>query len=102
MLVVMDDLALPFGKLRLRPSGGDAGHNGMNHIIQILGTSKFSRLRFGIGNEYPKGYQVEYVLGRWSEEEKESLPKRLELACQIIKSFGTIGVTYTMNQYNKN
>ncbi|MGC9341700.1 MAG: aminoacyl-tRNA hydrolase [Bacteroidales bacterium] len=100
LLVIADDIALPFGKLRLKPSGGDAGHNGLNHIIQILGTSKFPRLRFGIGNDFPKGYQVNYVLGNWSEDEKKVLPERIDLACEIIKSFGTIGIDFTMNHYN--
>lgn len=100
LLVIADDLALPFGKLRLKPSGGDAGHNGINHIIQILGTAKFARLRFGIGSEFPKGFQVNYVLGKWSDEENAALPGRIELACEMIRSFGTIGIDYTMNQYN--
>jgi len=102
LLVIVDDLALPFGKLRLRPSGGDSGHNGLNNIIQILGTTHFSRLRFGIGNEFPRGYQVEHVLGKWTDEEKELLTERISLACDIIKAYGTIGITNTMNQYNKN
>ena len=102
LLVVADDLALPFGKLRLRPSGGDSGHNGLSHIIDILGTKNFARLRFGIGNDFPKGYQVEHVLGKWSDDELQLLPERIDLACEIIKSFGTIGLQYTMNRYNKN
>ncbi len=102
LLVIADDIALPFGKLRLRPKGGDAGHNGLSSIIQILGTTAFPRLRFGIGNDFPTGHQVEYVLGHWNEEEKKELPQKIDLACDIIRSFGTIGIEYTMNQYNKN
>jgi PTH1 family peptidyl-tRNA hydrolase len=102
LLVVVDDIALPFGKLRLRPKGGDAGHNGLINITQILGTSSFPRLRFGIGNDFPKGQQVDYVLGKWSEDEKKELPERIDMACDIIRSFGTIGVEFTMNRYNKN
>lgn len=101
LLVVVDDIALPFGKLRLRPAGGGAGHNGLNSIITILGSNKFARLRFGIGNDFPKGYQVEYVLGKWSDEEKADLSEKKKLAVEIIKSFGTIGLEYTMNQFNK-
>ncbi len=100
LLVVADDLALPFGKLRLRARGGDAGHNGMNNIIQVLGSQDFPRLRFGIGNDFPQGYQVDYVLGKWSEEEEKALPDRIDLACQIIRSFGAIGIEHTMNEFN--
>jgi PTH1 family peptidyl-tRNA hydrolase len=101
LLVIADDLALPFGKLRLRAKGGDAGHNGLSSIIQSLGTQNFARLRFGIGSDFPQGYQVEYVLGEFSDDEKKLLPDRMNLACDIIKSFGTIGITYTMNEFNK-
>ncbi len=100
LLVVADDLALPFGVLRLKPSGGDAGHNGLNNIIQILGSQIFPRLRFGIGNDFPQGYQVDYVLGQWSDDEKKALPERISMACEIIRSFGTIGISHTMNEYN--
>ncbi|MFW5644841.1 MAG: aminoacyl-tRNA hydrolase [Bacteroidota bacterium] len=102
LLVVVDDLALPFGKLRLRQRGGDAGHNGLINITQILGTNDFPRLRFGIGNDFPKGQQVDYVLGKWTEEEARELSERIDLACEIILSFGTIGIEYTMTQFNKN
>ena len=100
LLVVLDDIALPYGKLRLRPRGGDAGHNGMHHIIQMLGTQKFPRLRFGIGNDFYSGQQADYVLSRWSDEEADKLPERIDLACKIIKSFVSIGVNHTMNEYN--
>jgi PTH1 family peptidyl-tRNA hydrolase len=101
LLVIADDLALPFGKLRLRAKGGDAGHNGLSSIIQTLGTQNFARLRFGIGSDFPQGFQVEYVLGEFSDEEKKLLPERINIAGDIIKSFGTIGITYTMNEFNK-
>lgn len=100
LLVVVDDLSLPFGILRLRPKGGDAGHNGLINITQILGHQDYARLRFGIGSNFPPNSQVNYVLGTWSEEEKKKLPERIEVAMEIIKSFGTIGVDRTMNLYN--
>ncbi len=100
LLVVVDDIALPFGTLRLRARGGDAGHNGLAHINTILGTSAYARLRFGIGNDYHPGQQVDYVLGKWDEEEAKQLPERMEMAGEIIKSFGTIGLQRTMNLYN--
>ncbi len=100
MLVIVDDIALPVGKIRLRPKGADGGHNGLAHINQILGTSKYARLRFGVGNDFPRGAQVNYVLGKWSEEEERILKERIELAMEVIKSFGTIGLELTMNQYN--
>jgi PTH1 family peptidyl-tRNA hydrolase len=100
LLVVLDDLALPFGTLRLRAKGGDAGHNGLAHINTILGTSGYARLRFGIGNEFHAGQQVDYVLGAWEGEEAKLLPERMEVAGEIIKSFGAIGLQRTMNEYN--
>ncbi len=100
LLVVLDDIALPFGTLRLRAKGGDAGHNGLNHIQTILGTSNYARLRFGIGNEFHPGRQVDYVLGDWDREEAAKLPERIEMAGEIIKSFGVIGLQRTMNMYN--
>jgi PTH1 family peptidyl-tRNA hydrolase len=100
LLVAVDDIALPFGTLRLRAKGGDAGHNGLAHITAILGTSKYARLRFGIGDEFHPGGQVNYVLGAWDEEQQLKLPERIETACEIIKSFGVIGLERTMNAYN--
>lgn len=100
LLVVVDDIALPFGTLRLRAKGGDAGHNGLAHINTILGSSKYARLRFGIGNDFHPGQQVDYVLGKWEGEEAEKLPERMEMAGDIIKSFGVIGLQRTMNEYN--
>lgn len=101
LLVVVDDIALPFGTLRLRPGGGDGGHNGLTNISQVLGTRQYSRLRFGIGGEYPRGRQVSYVLGPWTDEEEKILPEKLAIATDIIKSFALTGVEKTMNLYNK-
>jgi len=101
LLVVLDDIALPFGTLRLRPGGGDGGHNGLINISQVLGTQKYARLRFGIGSDYPRGRQVNYVLSPWTAEEKQILPERLSDAGDIIKSFTLVGIERTMNLYNK-
>jgi len=100
LLVVVDDLALPFGTLRLKPKGGDAGHNGLKSIQSTLGTTNYARLRFGIGNNFNRGQQVDYVLGKWNSEEEKLLPQKIEQAIQMIKSFGTIGVAQTMNRFN--
>ncbi len=100
LLVVVDDLALPFGTLRLRPHGGDGGHNGLTHINQILGTQQYARLRFGIGNEFFPGSQVRHVLGEWTDEETDGLADRIKVANDIILSFGAIGVERTMNLFN--
>ncbi|WP_455498682.1 aminoacyl-tRNA hydrolase [Coprobacter sp.] len=100
LLVVVDDLALPFGSLRLKPRGSDAGHNGLKHIQQILGGDNYARLRFGIGNDFPKGQQVDYVLGNFPEDQEKILPERLERAGEIIKSFCLAGLQLTMTQFN--
>ncbi len=100
LLIIADDLALPFGTLRLRPKGGDAGHNGLKSIQETIGTQQYARLRFGIGSEFPQGHQVDYVLGTWSPEEKKKLAERLETSGKIILSFASIGVGLTMTQYN--
>jgi PTH1 family peptidyl-tRNA hydrolase len=100
LLVVVDDIALPFGTLRLRVKGGDAGHNGLNHIQTILGTTQYARLRFGIGNDFYSGQQVDYVLSEWTEDQEKALPERIEMAGEIIRSFGVIGLEKTMNMYN--
>ena len=101
MLVVVDDLALPFGTLRLKPKGSDAGHNGLKNIAELLGTENFARMRFGVGGDFPKGHQVDYVLGEWSEEDRKAMPERLKVFCDAILSFATIGVERTMNFFNK-
>ena len=100
LLVVVDDLALPFGTLRLKPRGSDAGHNGLKHIQQILGTDNYARLRFGIGNDFPRGGQVNFVLGRFPPEEEKILPEKFERAGEIIKSFCLAGIQLTMTQFN--
>jgi PTH1 family peptidyl-tRNA hydrolase len=100
LLVILDDIALPLGTIRLRPQGSDGGHNGLKNINEVLGRNDYARLRFGIGNEFPKGYQVDYVLGEWDEEEKKVLRERIPVVFDIIKSFGTIGVAKTMTQFN--
>ncbi len=100
LLVVVDDLALPFGTLRMRAKGGDAGHNGLNHIQTIMGTTNYARLRFGVGNDFYPGQQVDYVLSGWTDEQEKALPERIEMAGEIIKSFGVIGLQRTMNVYN--
>ena len=101
ILVLSDDLALPFGTLRVRSKGGDGGHNGLKHIAETLGSSDYPRLRFGIGSEFNKGSQVNYVLGKWSEEEKKGLPDKLITSVEIIKSFVMAGIELTMTNYNK-
>jgi PTH1 family peptidyl-tRNA hydrolase len=100
VLVIVDDLALPFGTLRLKPSGSDAGHNGLRNIQDVLGTVQYARLRFGIGNGFPKGYQVQYVLSKWDNEEWDKIPERAEKSIEIIRSFCLAGLQLTMNQFN--
>ncbi len=99
-LVVTDDLALPLGKLRMRKKGSDAGHNGLKNIEQSLGTSSYPRLRFGIGDNFHKGQQIDYVLGRFTQEEFDKLPALMDKAIDMIHGFCTIGIDRTMNQYN--
>lgn len=100
LLVITDDLALPFGKLRLKGSGSDGGHNGLKHIQSTLGTTRYPRLRFGIGSEFNKGKQVNYVLSPWHAEENELLPERMERCSQLVQSFSVVGLERTMNQFN--
>jgi len=101
LLVIVDDLNLEFGKIRLRGKGSDGGHNGIKDINQILGGSQYARLRIGIGNDFQRGRQVDYVLGKWSTEEAEKLPELIKKASEISKSFVAIGLSHTMNQFNK-
>lgn len=101
VLVVVDDLALPFGTLRLKGKGSDAGHNGLKHIAATLGTENYARLRFGIGNDFPRGGQIDFVLGNFTEEDMKTMDERLEMACEIVKSFCLAGISLTMNQFNK-
>ncbi|MBN1650683.1 MAG: aminoacyl-tRNA hydrolase [Bacteroidales bacterium] len=100
ILVVTDDIALDPGALRMRMKGSHGGHNGLENIIESLGTTNFARLRFGIGNDYSRGRQADFVLSPWKTEEKKMLSARIDQAVEMIKSFGTVGVAATMNLYN--
>ncbi|MFN4123085.1 MAG: aminoacyl-tRNA hydrolase [Flavobacteriales bacterium] len=100
VLVVTDDIALPFGTIRLRAKGSDGGHNGLKSINEVLKTTDYARLRFGVGNDFPKGRQAEYVLSQWSAEQFAALPERLEKCKALIESFVTIGVARTMSLFN--
>lgn len=100
LFVLVDDLNLPFGTIRMRKAGSDGGHNGLKNIEQCLCTPNYARLRFGIGNEYTRGAQISFVLGEWTAEEQQALPERLALTTDIIQSFCLQGIDRTMNQYN--
>ena len=100
MLIICDDLNLSFGAIRLKTKGSDGGHNGLKDINFVLQTQQYARLRFGVGDEFSKGRQVDYVLGKWNDDEHKLLPKRLELTHEVVKSFGTAGVNNTMNTFN--
>ncbi|MBR5610957.1 MAG: aminoacyl-tRNA hydrolase [Bacteroidales bacterium] len=100
LLVIVDDMALPIGHLRLRKKGSDGGHNGLANIAQMIGTESYCRLRIGIGSHIGFGSQVDFVLGKWTAEEKVELKPAIERAIDVIKAFGTIGVDRAMNQYN--
>ena len=101
LLVVVDDLALPLGALRLKPSGSNAGHNGLGNIQSVLGTDRYARLRVGIGNDFPRGMQIQWVLGRFDNEDLDVLNPKIETAVDIIKSFVLAGIDITMNAFNK-
>lgn len=100
LLVVTDDLNLPFGTLRLKTKGSDGGHNGLKDIESQLNTTKYNRFRFGISDQFSKGQQIDYVLGEWSDDENRELPERLKISAELIESFGTAGVSNTMNSFN--
>ena len=100
LLVVVDDVALPLGTLRLKAGGSNGGHNGLGHIQQLIGQD-YARLRVGIGNDFPRGMQVDWVLGHYSEEEMKVLAPQMDVAVEEIKSFVLAGINITMNQYNK-
>lgn len=100
LLVIVDELALPLDTLRLRPGGSDAGHNGLKSIQEMLGTNQYPRLRFGIGNNYPKGHQVDFVLGQWEAGEAPLVKIKIGKSVEIIESFAAIGIHRTMNNYN--
>ena len=101
IIVVSDDLDLPVAQLRIRPKGGGGSHNGLNHIIETLGHGNYPRLRFGIGKNFPQGYQVDYVLGKFTSEERLLIDPAIEKAAEICKSFATAGLQRTMNQFNQ-
>ena len=100
ILVIVDDLALPLSKLRLRPSGSDAGHNGLTSIQEVLGTKDYPKLRFGIGNNYPKGHQSDFVLGKWKKEEEPLVKLKIDKSVEVIETFATQGITTAMNRVN--
>ena len=101
ILVLLDDLNLPFGSLRLRGKGSDGGHNGLKDIDQMTGGNNYARLRFGIGNDFAKGRQANFVLGKWDAEEREQLPALVKESSEMVKSFATIGLAHTMSQFNR-
>jgi peptidyl-tRNA hydrolase, PTH1 family len=101
LLVIVDDLALPTGSIRMRGKGSAGGHNGLDHINTILGTDNYARIRVGIGNNFSKGNQVNYVLGTWTTEEKEILKPRIEIVVEMIRSFCVAGTELTMTAFNK-
>jgi len=100
LLIITDDFNLPFGSIRLKIKGSDGGHNGLKDIQDKLNTTNYSRFRFGISAEFGQGRQMDYVLSKWSDEEKEKLPERLDKSVDLIKSFGLAGINHTMNTFN--
>lgn len=100
IIVIVDELALPLGKIRINPKGSDGGHNGLKSIQETLNTSNYNRLRFGIGNEFSKGKQADFVLGKWTTEEQKVVGERIKVAAEAIKSFAFIGLARTMNGFN--
>lgn len=100
ILVVVDDLALPLTKLRVRPTGSDAGHNGLKSLQDVLGTNGYAKLRFGIGNNYPKGMQADFVLGKWQKEEEPLVKLKIEKSVKVIETFAVQGINTAMNQVN--
>ncbi len=101
MLVIVDDIALPLGSIRMRHKGQDGGHNGLAHISTILATNEYPRIRFGIGNNFRKGSQVDFVLGQWSPDEKKIIDERISIVIEMIKSFAFAGTELTMTAFNK-
>lgn len=101
LLVVLDDIAIPLNRIRIRPGGRDAGHNGLKSIQEALGTPEYPKLRFGIGDDYPKGMQSDYVLGKWNQEEEALVKKKIDLCVEVIETFSTAGINNAMNKYNK-
>ncbi|MBO4397707.1 MAG: aminoacyl-tRNA hydrolase [Bacteroidaceae bacterium] len=100
LLIICDDIALPVGKIRLKASGSDGGHNGLKHISSVLCSQQFARLRFGVGNDFPRGGQCDFVLGQFDPSDAELLKERVSLACDAIKAFCLSGISFAMNNYN--
>lgn len=100
VLVIVDDIALPFGAIRIKGKGSDGGHNGLKNIAAMIGTQNYARLRFGVGNDFPKGAQIDYVLGNFSEEQEKQMPERLKIAIDAIKAFCLSGLTFATNNYS--
>ncbi|MCH5346358.1 MAG: aminoacyl-tRNA hydrolase [Muribaculaceae bacterium] len=100
ILIIVDDIALPFGAIRLKPRGSDAGHNGLKNIAEMLGTQDYARLKFGIGNDFPRGCQIDYVLGPFTPEQQTLLPERIEIAVDAVKTYALAGIDRAMNMYN--
>ncbi len=100
ILIISDDIAIPYGTFRMRQKGSHGGHNGLRNITELLGTDQYPRIRFGVGGDFAKGHQVEYVLGEWGDEELEAMPERLTQFGKAILSFATAGTSLTMNTFN--
>jgi PTH1 family peptidyl-tRNA hydrolase len=100
IMVIVDEVALPLNKIRLRPAGSDGGHNGLKSIHELLGTNEYPRLRFGIGNNYPRGMQSDYVLGKWYKDEEPLVKLKIQKAVEVIEIFATAGISAAMNQVN--
>lgn len=100
VLVIVDDLSLPVGAIRMKQNGSDAGHNGLKHIAQMLSTQGYNRLKFGIGNDFPRGGQVDFVLGKFSPEDNKTIDEKVPVACDAIKAFALSGMQFAMNHYN--
>ena len=100
LLIISDDIALPFGTFRMRKNGSEGGHNGLKSITELLGDNQYARMRFGVGGDFPRGHQVDYVLGEFSDEENKAMPERLKLFGDAVLSFASIGADRTMNTYN--
>lgn len=100
ILILVDDIALPFGAIRIKSGGSDAGHNGLKNIAQMLGTQAYPRLRFGVGNDFPRGCQIDYVLGQFTLDQRQQLPARIDVACEAIKTFCLSGIGFAMCNFN--
>ncbi len=100
ILILVDDIALPFGAIRIKSGGSDAGHNGLKNIAQMLGTQAYPRLRFGVGNDFPRGCQIDYVLGQFTLDQRQQLPARVDVACEAIKAFCLSGIGFAMCNFN--